>query len=84
MRRRTRGRAGRSASGSNRRTGRSISTSRAFTIGDGRPVTVTFADEGGKTRLTLLLTLETTHPEEQQREGWTAMLVNLGEHLAAG
>jgi hypothetical protein len=45
--------------------------------------TVTFAEEGGKTRLTLLLTLEATHPEEQQREGWTAMLVRLGEHLAA-
>jgi uncharacterized protein YndB with AHSA1/START domain len=51
-------------------------------IGDGRPVTVTFADDGGKTKLTLELTLENVFPEEQQRQGWTAMLEHLGEHLA--
>lgn len=54
-----------------------------FTIADGRPVTVTFAEDEGKTKLTLALTLETTYSEEQQREGWTAMLVHLGEYLAA-
>lgn len=50
-------------------------------IGDGRPVTVTFEDLGGKTRLTIGLTLESVNGEAQQREGWTAMLVNLGVHL---
>ncbi len=53
-----------------------------FTIGDGRPVTVTFVEDKGKTKLTLTLALETTHSEDQQREGWTAMLVHLGEYLA--
>jgi uncharacterized protein YndB with AHSA1/START domain len=53
-----------------------------FTLGDGRPVTVTFADQNGKTRLDLRLTLETTYSEEQQREGWTAMLEHLAEYLA--
>ncbi len=52
-----------------------------FTIGDGRPVTILFADNNSKTDLTLTLTLEPSHTEEQQREGWTAMLVNLGLHL---
>jgi uncharacterized protein YndB with AHSA1/START domain len=55
-----------------------------FTIGDGRPVVVTLAEHEGKTRLDLVLTLESTHSAEQQREGWTAMLVHLGEYLAKG
>ena len=52
-----------------------------FTIGDGRPVTVIFTENNGRTDLSLTLTLESTHSEEQQREGWTAMLENLGLHL---
>jgi uncharacterized protein YndB with AHSA1/START domain len=52
-----------------------------FTIDDGRPVTVDFADQGGKTLVTLTLTLETTHSEDQQRHGWSAMLENLGLYL---
>lgn len=54
-----------------------------LTIADGRPVTVTLAEDKGKTKLTLELTLEKIHSEEQQREGWGAMLVHLGEYLAA-
>jgi uncharacterized protein YndB with AHSA1/START domain len=53
----------------------------AFTIDDGRPVIVDFADQGGKTLVTLTLTLETTHSEEQQRHGWSAMLENLHKYL---
>lgn len=53
-----------------------------FTIGDGRPVTVDLAESEGKTRLTLVLTLEDMHSAEQQRDGWTQMLVHLGEYLA--
>ena len=54
-----------------------------FTIGDGRPVTVDFVDVGGgKTKLTIELTLEDMHSDDQQREGWTAMVVHLGEYLA--
>jgi uncharacterized protein YndB with AHSA1/START domain len=52
-----------------------------FTIDDGRPVTVDFADQDGKTLVTLTLTLETTHSEEQQRHGWSAMLDNLNTYL---
>lgn len=52
-----------------------------FTIDDGRPVTVVFTEEAGKTLITLTLTLETTHSEEQQRHGWSAMLENLSKYL---
>ena len=54
-----------------------------FTIGDGRPISVTFADADGKTRVALDLALETTHSEEQQREGWGAMLDHLADYLAS-
>ncbi len=54
-----------------------------FTIADGRPVTATFAKEREKTKLTLELTLEKMHSEEQQRQGWGAMLEHLAEHLAS-
>ena len=37
--------------------------------------------QGGKTLVTLTLTLESTHSEEQQRQGWGAMLVNLETYL---
>ena len=53
----------------------------AFTIYDGRRVIVDFAGQGGKTLITLILTLETTHSEEQQRHGWSAMLENLNTYL---
>jgi uncharacterized protein YndB with AHSA1/START domain len=51
-------------------------------LDDGRPVTIEFDDKGAKTHIRMTLTLEGTHSEEQQREGWTAMLIHLGEHLA--
>src|ERR1700690_4603142 len=50
-------------------------------IDDGRPVTVEFKEQTGKTLVTLTLTLETTHSEEQQRHGWGAMLENLNTYL---
>jgi uncharacterized protein YndB with AHSA1/START domain len=53
----------------------------SFTIGDGRPVTVLFEDLGDRTRVVLTLALETVHSEEQQRQGWTAMLVHLGDYI---
>jgi uncharacterized protein YndB with AHSA1/START domain len=52
-----------------------------FTADDGRPVWVTFSQKDGKTIITLILTLENTYPEEQQRHGWTAMLDNLNTYL---
>jgi uncharacterized protein YndB with AHSA1/START domain len=52
-----------------------------LTIDDGRPVTIEFAADGNKTHLTLILTLENTHSEEQQRHGWGNILENLNRHL---
>jgi uncharacterized protein YndB with AHSA1/START domain len=52
-----------------------------FTIDDGRPVTVDFTEQDGKTLITLTLTLESLHSEEQQRHGWGAMLTNLETYL---
>jgi uncharacterized protein YndB with AHSA1/START domain len=54
-----------------------------FTIGDGRPIVVAFTEENGKTKLSLELALESTHSEEQQRQGWGAMLDHLAEYLTA-
>ncbi|MCE9650034.1 MAG: SRPBCC domain-containing protein [Parvibaculum sp.] len=53
-----------------------------FTIGDGRPVTLDFVEHDGKTTLTLVLTLEDIYSAEQQREGWTQILIHLGQYLA--
>ncbi|QQR60438.1 SRPBCC domain-containing protein [Candidatus Uhrbacteria bacterium] len=52
-----------------------------YTIADGRPVTIVLSDEGGKTKVSLTLTLEDENSAEQQREGWGLMLKHLGEYL---
>ncbi len=54
----------------------------AYTMADGRPVTIDLEESGGRTRLTLVLALEDTNSAEQQRDGWTEMLVNLETYLA--
>ena len=54
----------------------------AYVLSDGRPVTVTFDDVGGKTKVTLELGLETEYHEDLQRGGWTAHLDNLAAYLA--
>ncbi len=48
----------------------------AYTIADGRKVEVTFQEEGGKTRVTETFDMENENPEEMQREGWQAVLLN--------
>jgi uncharacterized protein YndB with AHSA1/START domain len=54
-----------------------------FTIGDGRPVVLTLTEvDKTKTHLRLEFAMETTNTEEQQRHGWTLMVVHLGEYLA--
>ena len=54
-----------------------------FTIGDGRPVVLTLTEAGkNKTHLRLEFAMESAHTEAQQREGWTLMIVHLGEYLA--
>ena len=49
-------------------------------IGDGRVVTTTFEDQGGRTKLTL--SLEMAMSEEQERAGWTQILENFARHVA--
>lgn len=47
-------------------------------------MTVTFADENGKTKLTLRqVGFESDESRELHREGWTSTLECLGEYLAA-
>jgi uncharacterized protein YndB with AHSA1/START domain len=48
---------------------------------DGRPVTVTFDDVGGKTKVTLEVTMETENHEDLQRTGWTEHVDNLAAYL---
>jgi uncharacterized protein YndB with AHSA1/START domain len=60
-----------------------------MTLGEGadavlfpaRPVTIDFTDLGGRTRVDLVLTLETLNSPELQRQGWTEHLVNLEAYL---
>jgi uncharacterized protein YndB with AHSA1/START domain len=47
---------------------------------DGRIMTVTFQDVGGKTKLAL--TVEMALSEEQERQGYSEILENFAKHLA--
>jgi uncharacterized protein YndB with AHSA1/START domain len=47
---------------------------------DGRVISATFADDRGKTKLTL--SVEMAEGEEQERTGWTQILENLAKHVA--
>jgi uncharacterized protein YndB with AHSA1/START domain len=47
---------------------------------DGRVITTTFEDQGGKTKLTLAV--EMAVEEEQERAGWTQILEHLAQHVA--
>jgi uncharacterized protein YndB with AHSA1/START domain len=49
-------------------------------ISDGRLMTTTFQDVGGKTKLTL--SVEMAESEEQERQGYTQILENFAQHLA--
>lgn len=48
----------------------------AYTMGDGRKVTITFAQEDNGTRLTETFEPETQNPPEYQQAGWQAILDN--------
>ncbi len=49
-------------------------------ISDGRLMTTTFTDVGGKTKLTL--SVEMAESEENERTGYTQILENFARHLA--
>ena len=53
-----------------------------YQFGD-RTARVEFAQEATGVRVTVTFDPETLHPEEQQREGWQAILDNFARHVAA-
>ncbi|MBX4209535.1 SRPBCC family protein [Candidatus Parcubacteria bacterium] len=56
----------------------------AYTIGDGRKVSVVFAAEGGKTRIVETFEAETVNPIELQKNGWQSILDNLKTYVESG
>ena len=57
----------------------------AYTMGDGRKVTVSFESNGSETHITETFDPETENSEEMQRAGWQAILDNFKhytEHFA--
>lgn len=52
----------------------------AYTMGDGRKVTVTFRQNGSETELTEVFEAEGTHPPEMQRAGWQSILDNFKKY----
>lgn len=52
-----------------------------YQFGD-RTARVEFAEEATGVRVTVSFDPETLHPEEQQREGWQAILDNFARHVA--
>ena len=53
----------------------------AYIIEDERKVTVTFEERAGDTIVTETFEPETIHPEDQQREGWQAILNNFKKYV---
>lgn len=51
-----------------------------YTMGDGRKVTTTFEDKGGKTLVTTVFDAEKENPEDMQRGGWQAILNNFKKY----
>jgi uncharacterized protein YndB with AHSA1/START domain len=55
----------------------------AYTMGDGRKVTVIFEDQGGETHVTETFEAESEHPADFQRAGWQAILNNFKKYAEA-
>jgi len=53
----------------------------AYTLGDGRKVTVQFAGNGKETNVVSTFEAEETNPIEMQRGGWQAILDNFKKHV---
>lgn len=53
----------------------------AFTISDGRKVSVSFKSEGGKTKVTETFEAENDNPVDMQRGGWQAILNSFKKHV---
>jgi len=52
----------------------------AYTIGDGRKVTVNFTTQGNKTKIVVKFETESMNPVEMQRGGWQAILDNFKKY----
>ena len=55
----------------------------AYTLGDGRKVSITFSDTGGATEVVETFEAEKTNPIEMQKGGWQAILDNFKKHAEA-
>ncbi len=55
----------------------------AYTLGDGRKVTVTFTNNGDETTVTEIFDAEGTHSIEMQQTGWQAILNNFKNYVEA-
>lgn len=53
----------------------------AYTLDDGRKVEVTLTEANGHTTITEVFEAEPSNPIEMQREGWQAILNNLGSYV---
>jgi len=53
-----------------------------YTFGE-RMAQVTFDEDGNGVQVTVTFDAETTNPEEQQRQGWQAILNNFKRHVEA-
>ena len=54
-----------------------------YTMGDGRKVRITFADQGNETKVVETFEAENTNPVEMQRGGWQAILNNFKKYTEA-
>ena len=52
----------------------------AYTIEDGRTVSVTFEEKDGVTHLSETFEMENENTEEKQHEGWQSILINFKEY----
>ena len=55
----------------------------AYTLGDGRKVTIHFLGEGEATKITETFEAESTNPVEMQQGGWQAILNNFKKYTEA-
>jgi uncharacterized protein YndB with AHSA1/START domain len=55
----------------------------AYTMGDGRKVSVVFTAKGDQTEVVETFDMENTHSEEMQRGGWQAILDNFKKYTEA-
>jgi len=56
----------------------------AYTIDDGRKVSVVFSGNGNQTRITEAFEAENEHSPEMQKSGWQAILDNFKKYVEAG